>query len=235
MLPESANHRRRSSAGIAWSLIAHAVAIGVATLDGGTDSDGTPAPAARADTIIYIDRAPAPSPVDGRRGTSGRDGSPRPAPGPTLPAVPTVPVELPPIDPERAMIDENTWWATGDAERLLSAPGDSGERGLGGRGRGSMAFAERGAVALPGNPRPRYPDVLRAAAIEGRVLIEGVIDTTGALEPASIRVVRADHPLFEAAVRAVLPRLRFVPAEVEGRRVRMSVGIPFEFRIDRTN
>jgi hypothetical protein len=33
-------------------------------------------------------------------------------------------------------------------------------------------------------------------------------------------------------VRAVLPSLRFTPAEIGGRKVRMLVDLPFEFRLN---
>ena len=75
--------------------------------------------------------------------------------------------------------------------------------------------------------------MLRTAAVEGEVLIDCVVDTSGAIDPASVRVIDSDHDAFTAAVREVLPRLRFAPAEAGGRRVRQWVRIPFEFRLSR--
>ncbi len=89
---------------------------------------------------------------------------------------------------------------------------------------------ERVAVVLSA-PEPRYPDRLREAGVSGRVVVRFVIDTTGRIEPASVAIVESTHELFERAVRDVLPRMRFHPASVGARRVRMLVEMPFEFRV----
>jgi periplasmic protein TonB len=88
------------------------------------------------------------------------------------------------------------------------------------------------AAALLSPPRPRYPDQLRAAGVTGRVVVRLVVDTAGRVEPASIVVRESSHDLFANAVRAVLAGLRFAPAEAGGRKVRMLVDLPFEFRLD---
>jgi periplasmic protein TonB len=80
--------------------------------------------------------------------------------------------------------------------------------------------------------RPRYPDQLRAAGVTGRVVVRLVVDTMGRVEPASVVIRESSHDLFAQAVRAVLPSLRFVPAEAGGRKVRMLVDLPFEFRLN---
>jgi protein TonB len=87
------------------------------------------------------------------------------------------------------------------------------------------------AASLLVPPRPRYPGQLRAAGITGRVIVRFVVDTTGRVEPATVVIQETNHDLFAQAVRAVLPSLRFVPAEAGGRKVRMLVDLPFEFRL----
>jgi protein TonB len=52
-----------------------------------------------------------------------------------------------------------------------------------------------------GGSAPRYPEMLRSANVEGTVIMEFVVDTTGRVEPSGVRVVEGAHPLFEAAVR----------------------------------
>ncbi len=89
---------------------------------------------------------------------------------------------------------------------------------------------ERVAVVVAA-PEPRYPDRLRDAGVSGRVVARFIIDTTGRIEPASVAIVESSHDLFERAVRDVLPRMRFQPASVGNRRVRMLVEMPFEFRV----
>ena len=84
---------------------------------------------------------------------------------------------------------------------------------------------------LVSTPPLRYPDRLRAAGVEGRVLIEVVIDTTGHPEPESLRVVAGDRaPFEEEATRLVLGSL-FRPGPVRGRSVRALVQVPVAFAI----
>jgi periplasmic protein TonB len=109
-------------------------------------------------------------------------------------------------------------------DRDSSHPGDGGRPA-------TIATVDR-AAALVSPPRPRYPELLRAAGVTGRVIVRLVVDTLGRVEPGSIVVRESSHDLFAGAVRAILPALRFVPAEAGGRRVRMLVDLPFEFRLN---
>ena len=92
---------------------------------------------------------------------------------------------------------------------------------------------EKPAMARPDNPGPRYPEMLRSAGVEGEAMMQFVVDTTGRAEPGSIKVIKASHELFGAAVKAVLPQMRFIPAEVGGRKVRMLVQQSFAFGLNR--
>ena len=47
----------------------------------------------------------------------------------------------------------------------------------------------------------------------------------------NVTVVRSTHTLFESAVRAALPHMRFLPPEVAGPKVRQLVHLPFVFNI----
>jgi protein TonB len=53
------------------------------------------------------------------------------------------------------------------------------------------------------------------------------------VEPSSIRFTRSDHDQFDRAVREVLLRSRYVPAEVGGRQVRQLVEQAFAFALKR--
>ena len=77
---------------------------------------------------------------------------------------------------------------------------------------------------------PAYPAELRAGKVSGSVTVMVVVDSTGALEMSSLKVVRSDHPLFTAAVRTALPGLRYRPAMVGSRAVRQLVRHEFTFR-----
>lgn len=80
---------------------------------------------------------------------------------------------------------------------------------------------------------PQYPVSLRSAGVSGEVLIQFVVDTTGHVETRGVRILRSSDDLFSLAAREVLPRLRFRPAELEGRKVRQVVQQPFSFSVTR--
>ena len=87
------------------------------------------------------------------------------------------------------------------------------------------------AQVLPGIRPPRYPDLLRAARIEGEVVAQFVIDTSGTPDLATFRVLSSTHDLFTAAVRNALPSMRFTRPVLAGRHVRQLVEMPFEFTL----
>jgi TonB family protein len=88
-------------------------------------------------------------------------------------------------------------------------------------------------VPLVNNPRPAYPLALERARVDGRVVVEFRIDSVGAVDPASLRIVTSTDARFTDAVRGVLPRLRFVPAQLREHAVGVTVRQPFVFRVGR--
>jgi len=80
-------------------------------------------------------------------------------------------------------------------------------------------------------PLPVYPDLLRQAGIEGKVVLEAVVDTTGRVLAQSIAVVAVTNPGFVVPARQALLATLFRPAMVGGKPVRMLVRIPYEFAI----
>jgi len=78
---------------------------------------------------------------------------------------------------------------------------------------------------------PRYPEALRQAGVDGRVLVRFVVDTIGKVDMSSVQVLESTHDLFARAVRDALPALRFKPAETGGHHVRAMAEMPFEFQI----
>src|ERR1700704_5776199 len=96
-------------------------------------------------------------------------------------------------------------------------------------GLGDVVTEERAEVLTA--PLPVYPDLLRHAGVQGRVVLEAVIDTTGRVLSQSIAVVSATNPGFVAPARQALQATLFRPAMVVGKAVRMRVRIPYEFAI----
>jgi protein TonB len=81
--------------------------------------------------------------------------------------------------------------------------------------------------------QPAYPEILRQAGVEGRVMVEFVIDTLGRAERSSVRIIRSDNQLFDAGARATVLSCRFRPGRIQGRAVRVRVQQPINFTISR--
>jgi TonB family protein len=78
---------------------------------------------------------------------------------------------------------------------------------------------------------PPYPESLLKKRIEGSVIVQYVVDTTGKADTATFRVVWATHTDFAASVRRTLPFMRFHPAIMNNHRVAQLVQQPFVFKI----
>jgi hypothetical protein len=88
---------------------------------------------------------------------------------------------------------------------------------------------EEPARVAQGSVEPLYPDSLWRAGVPGRVLAEFVVDTAGALEAGSLRIVSTTHPYFSRAVRSALEDGAFRSAVLGGKPVRQIVQLPFVF------
>ena len=82
-------------------------------------------------------------------------------------------------------------------------------------------------------PPPRYPDILRQAGVEGRVVVEAVIDTTGRAEREGLRIVSSSHVLFAPEARALVLGSHYRPARFGGRAVRVRILVPVAFALRR--
>jgi protein TonB len=127
-----------------------------------------------------------------------------------------------------SVLDPGEWCTR--REDCAIAPGPTGRGGV--AERSEITTGSELVARIVGAPaRPRYPESLRAAGLGGRVLVQFTVDTAGRVDPQAVRVLESTHDLFARAVLEVLPRYRFVPAEANGRRVRMVAQMPFEFTI----
>jgi len=81
----------------------------------------------------------------------------------------------------------------------------------------------------PSSAAPEYPPFLEEERIEGAVVVQYVVDTTGSADSTSLVVDESTNPAFAESVRDALPHMRFQPAEFQGRRVRQLVRQEFRF------
>jgi protein TonB len=140
-----------------------------------------------------------------------------------------IPNVLPDIDLTRKVTDEADFSGKGVAGGISKGAEKKEER------KDDQPYfefqVEKPVVPAPGSTQPRYPDILRQAGVEGEVLAQFVVDTSGKAEAGSFKVLKTSHELFAQAVRSALPGMRFIPAEVGGKKVKQLVQQPFTFAI----
>ena len=150
---------------------------------------------------------------------------------PTVPPIDfpqTIPTSLPPIAFSPATTSDDI---------VIGAGGDSRGQGL----RRGILEGEQPSITewrgtellmrIVATAKPRYPDCLRQAGIEGTVVVRFTVDTAGRVDAKTAQIISATHDLFSRAVLDALGAFRFKPAEVGGRRVAALAEMPFEFRI----
>ena len=147
---------------------------------------------------------------------------------PALPPAPVdVPVDIPPVAPG-PVVDPNM------LRHILSTgtPGSNPGRGDSVSIRGVLAATEVDDPAVVVHqPSPRYPPVLQQAGIEGRVLLEFIIDTAGHMESTSLRVLESSNRGFDSVAGETIRRSVFRPARVHGSPVRQRTIQSVVFRI----
>jgi TonB family protein len=67
-------------------------------------------------------------------------------------------------------------------------------------------------------PKLNYPKLLREAGVQGRVLVQAIIDSSGRAERASVRVIQSPNPGFDSAARDYILGALFLPGRVHGAR-----------------
>jgi protein TonB len=223
-LLESKAKRARSTSGAIASVITHTVLIATALYATAQARIDPPKPS-EAFRPVYFPRTQ--QPVSNARPSTRRPQSSWP--NHRLVYVdPKVDIRVPGIDISDVLTKSGDF-NTGP----IIAPGSS-KVGVSGAETPFLADqVEKQASIVPGSPSPRYPEPLRGAGVEGQVIAEFVVDEQGRAQLGSVRFVRSDNALFEDAVRVALGRMRFIPAEVAGRKVKQLVQMPFVFRIGR--
>jgi bla regulator protein blaR1 len=92
---------------------------------------------------------------------------------------------------------------------------------------------EKQVRTAPGSAYPKYPQDLKKANVNGEVLAQFIVDTTGVAILNTFKVLKATNQQFADAVKSALPGMRFVPAEIGGRKVMQMVQQPFTFALSK--
>ena len=237
-LVESKRKKQRSPAGLFASFVLHAALTTLVVVAGGQAAEQFEKPKQEKVDFVEVKKDEPPPPKN----------EPPPPPPPDVVAAPpppkgfqilTAPVDipdvLPDIDLSKKVTDEADFSGKGAAGGTAKGV-EGGKPQLVGANNDQPFFefqVEKPVQALPGGSSPRYPDILRQAGVEGEVLAQFVVDTTGRAEMNSYKVLKTTHELFGNAVKQALPGMRFIPAEVGGRKVRQLVQQPFSFAISK--
>lgn len=162
-----------------------------------------PTQAGSAETIKYVELAP--------EGTGSGFG----------PVVDGIGTGLPPeASPTKGDLGRDT---TSSAPAPMLAGGDSVF---------SRLEVDSTVTRYPGSAAPAYPLEMLKQGVQGSVMTQYVVDTSGFADTTSLKILKSTHDDFAAAVRAALPYMRFYPAKVGPRKVRQLVEQEFTFKIE---
>jgi protein TonB len=82
------------------------------------------------------------------------------------------------------------------------------------------------------NPNPPYPESLRLAKVEGKVVLSVLVNAQGKVEEVSVKT-SSGYPAFdEASVKTIKKSWLFKPARIAGVPVSSQVDIPIRFTLD---
>lgn len=232
-LIESRAAKQKRAAGTITSVVVHAVLITAAVFGTLHASQTLEKPKAEKVDFVKV-KKDVPKPKD----------EPKPPP-PTVPLkapppkgfqVLTAPIKIPDVLPDIDL-----------SKKVTNAADFSGVGVAGGTAKGVVGGTpqsvngdqalysfqvEKQVQLVPGQPPPPYPDVLRQSGFEGEVMAQFEVDSTGHADMSTFRPLKSSHPLFTEAVKQMLPKYKFFPAENGGRKVRQLVQMPFEFNIN---
>jgi TonB family protein len=139
-------------------------------------------------------------------------------------AVPAqIPTDIPPVDLQQRFDPKD-----------YSGSGIEGGRATGIVVGGDEVYAEalvEERPALLSAPPPVYPALLKQAGIQGRVILRAVIDTTGRVEPASVRILKSPNPAFDQPTKDWVLKALFRPARLRGRGVRVFINLPVDYAL----
>jgi len=139
-------------------------------------------------------------------------------------AVPAqIPTDIPPVDLQQRFDPKD-----------YSGSGIEGGQASGTVVSGNEVYAEalvEERPALLSAPPPDYPVLLKQAGIQGRVILRAVIDTTGRVEPASVRIMKSPNPAFDQPTKVWVLKALFRPARLHGRGVRVFINLPVDYSL----
>ena len=232
-LLESKAKKQKSVGGTVFSVILHSVIIAGAVYATAQAAVQAEKPKEEKVEFVEMKKDEPPPPKN----------EPPPPPPPDVAVAPpppkgfqvlTAPVEIPDVIPEvdlsKKVTDEADFSGKGVAGG--TSKGVAGGTGPVVQDQPYFEFqVEKPVVPAPGNAGPRYPEILKSANVEGEVLAQFVVDTTGRVEMGTFKVLKSSHDLFTQAVKTSLQNAKYLAAEVGGKKVKQLVQQPFQFQL----
>jgi protein TonB len=232
-LLESKPKKEKRGGGTVTSIVVHSILVGLAVYATANAAIKNEKPRQEKIDFVETPKDEPPPPKE----------EPPPPPPPDVVVAPpppkgfqvlTAPVEIPDVIPDidlsKKVTDEADFSGKGVAGGV--AKGVEGGKAVVQSDQPYFEFqVEKPVVQAPGSISPRYPDMLRQAGVEGEVLAQFVVDTTGKAEAGSLKILKSSHDMFVQSVKNALPNMKFIPAEVGGRKVKQLVQQPFTFSI----
>jgi len=95
----------------------------------------------------------------------------------------------------------------------------------------SVVDVDSAAAFDPTSAAPDYPPSMVLRRVEGTAVLRFVVDSTGLIDLTTVRVISATHQAFAQAVIDAMPRMKYRPARIGVRAVRLLVEQSFSFKI----
>jgi periplasmic protein TonB len=228
-LLESKPKRQRLGGGTVFSIVLHTLLIAgavYATATAGVKEEK------KAEKIQFVEMKKEPPPEKAKE-EAPKEVVVKPPPPKgfqVLRAPVKIDIKIPEIDLSKAVTNESDFSGKG-------VKGGVGSGVVGGTGSVDQTYfefqVERPASMLDDSPKPKYPAVMESSGITGEVQAQFVVSANGKADMDTFKVLKSTNELFTQAVRNVLPRMRFSPAQIGGKPVNQLVQQSFMFAVPR--
>jgi protein TonB len=229
-LLESKAKKQKMAGGTVFSIVFHTVLIGAAVY--ATARAGVKDEKAKSEKIQFVEMKKEPPKVPDKP-PPPKEVVVKPPPPKgfqVLRAPVRIDIKIPEIDLSKAITNENDFSGKG-------VKGGTGNGVVGGIANTNQTYfefqVEKPAESMPDNPKPKYPSVLESSGIAGEVQAQFVVRSDGKADMDTFKVLKSTNELFTQAVKNVLPRMRFSPAQIGGKPVNQLVQQAFQFAVPR--
>jgi len=229
-LLESRAKKQKMAGGTTFSIVLHTVLIGAAVY--ATARAGVKDEKAKAEKIQFVEMKKEPPKVPDKP-PPPKEVVVKPPPPKgfqVLRAPVRIDIKIPEIDLSKSITNEIDFSGKG-------VKGGTGNGVVGGIANTNQTYfefqVEKPAESLPDNANPKYPSVLESSGIAGEVQAQFVVKSDGKADMDTFKVLKSTNELFTQAVKNVLPRMRFSPAQIGGKPVNQLVQQAFQFAVPR--